>query len=49
MESQRREDAEKVGAAGQSMQGDWTLRVVDAAPVDTGSLDKWSLVIMPAL
>ena len=35
--------------AGQSMQGDWTLRVVDAAPVDTGSLDKWSLVIVPAL
>ena len=35
--------------AGQSMQGNWTLRVVDAAPVDTGSLDKWSLVIVPAL
>ena len=35
--------------AGQAMQGDWTLRVVDTAAVDTGSLDKWSLEIVPAL
>lgn len=35
--------------AGQAMQGDWTLRVVDAAAVDVGTLNKWSLVIVPAL
>ena len=35
--------------AGQAMQGDWTLRVVDTAAVDTGSLNKWSLAIVPAL
>ena len=34
---------------GQAMQGNWTLRVVDTAPVDVGSLNKWSLAIVPAL
>jgi M6 family metalloprotease-like protein len=35
--------------AGQAMQGVWTLRVVDAAAVDVGTLNKWSLAITPAL
>ncbi len=35
--------------AGQSMQGNWTLRVVDMAAVDVGTLNKWSLAIVPAL
>ena len=35
--------------AGQAMQGDWTLRMVDMAAVDTGTLNKWSLAIVPAL
>ncbi len=35
--------------AGQAMQGDWTLRVVDAAAVDVGTLNKWSLMIVPGL
>lgn len=34
--------------AGQPMQGDWTLRVADLAPVDVGTLNKWSLEIVPA-
>ncbi|HET7794627.1 MAG TPA: M6 family metalloprotease domain-containing protein [Rhizobacter sp.] len=34
---------------GQAMQGNWTLRVVDAAAVDVGTLNKWSLTIVPAL
>ncbi|MGY4828469.1 M6 family metalloprotease domain-containing protein [Sphaerotilaceae bacterium SBD11-9] len=34
---------------GQAMQGNWTLRVVDAAAVDVGTLNKWSLAIVPAL
>jgi len=35
--------------AGQAMQGDWTLRVVDAAAVDVGTLNKWSLAVTPSL
>jgi M6 family metalloprotease-like protein len=35
--------------AGQAMQGNWTLRVVDAVAVDVGTLNKWSLSIVPAL
>lgn len=35
--------------AGQTMQGNWTLRVVDAAAVDVGTLNKWPLAITPAL
>ncbi|MBC7954503.1 MAG: proprotein convertase P-domain-containing protein, partial [Cytophagales bacterium] len=34
---------------GQAMQGNWTLRVVDAAAVDVGTLNKWSLAIVPGL
>ncbi len=34
---------------GQSMLGNWTLRVVDAAAVDVGTLNKWSIEIVPAL
>ncbi len=34
---------------GQAMQGNWTLRVADTAPVDVGTLNKWSLAIVPAL
>jgi len=33
---------------GQAMQGNWTLRVVDTAAIDTGTLNKWSLEIVPA-
>ena len=33
----------------QGMQGNWTLRVVDTAAVDVGTLNKWSLAIVPAL
>ena len=33
---------------GQSMQGDWVLRVADLAAVDVGTLNKWSLELMPA-
>jgi subtilisin-like proprotein convertase family protein len=32
---------------GQSMQGNWVLRVADLARVDTGSLNKWSLEVVP--
>ena len=28
---------------GESPNGDWTLRVIDAAPGDIGSLDRWTL------
>jgi subtilisin-like proprotein convertase family protein len=35
--------------AGQPMQGDWTLRVVDTAAIDTGTLNHWSLEIAPML
>ena len=34
---------------GQTMQGNWTLRVVDTAAVDTGRLNKWSVAIVPSL
>lgn len=34
---------------GQAMQGNWTLRVVDSAAVDVGTLNKWSLAIVPGL
>ncbi len=30
---------------GESPNGDWTLRVIDAAPGDIGSLDAWSLTL----
>lgn len=30
---------------GQSVQGDWTLRVQDLAKVDTGKLTRWELII----
>ena len=33
--------------AGQPMQGSWTLRVADAAKIDTGTLNKWSMEILP--
>jgi len=33
---------------GQSMQGNWTLRVADLAAVDVGKLNKWSLELSPA-
>jgi len=33
---------------GLPMQGNWTLRVADLAPVDTGQLNKWSLEIAAA-
>ncbi|MBN2494009.1 MAG: proprotein convertase P-domain-containing protein [Deltaproteobacteria bacterium] len=33
---------------GQVARGSWTLRVSDCAGIDTGSLDRWSLVISPA-
>jgi len=33
---------------GQSMQGNWTLRVADLAAVDVGKLNKWSLELLPA-
>ena len=35
------------GIVGQSLQGNWTLRVADLAPVDVGTLDKWSLELVP--
>jgi subtilisin-like proprotein convertase family protein len=31
--------------AGQDLAGDWTLRVQDLAPADTGRLNRWELVI----
>jgi len=34
--------------AGQSAAGDWTLVVSDQAASDTGTLDSWSLSIVPA-
>jgi len=34
---------------GQAMQGDWTLRVIDTADADIGTLNKWSIAIVPAL
>jgi len=33
---------------GQSMQGNWTLRVADLAVVDIGKSNKWSLELSPA-
>lgn len=33
----------------QNMQGNWTLRVVDTAAIDVGTLNKWSLAIVPAI
>src|SRR5262249_15861110 len=33
---------------GQSMQGNWTLRIADLAAVDVGTLNKWSLELVPA-
>ncbi|TKB26197.1 M6 family metalloprotease domain-containing protein [Desulfopila sp. IMCC35006] len=35
------------GLAGQPIQGTWTLRVTDVARADTGTLNTWSLEIMP--
>lgn len=35
------------GLIGQAMQGNWTMRVADVASVDTGTLNKWSLEIVP--
>lgn len=32
---------------GQPIQGDWSLRVADVARIDVGTLNKWSLEIMP--
>jgi M6 family metalloprotease-like protein len=34
--------------SGQPMQGNWTLRVADLARIDLGTLNKWSLEIVPA-
>lgn len=36
------------GLIGQTMQGNWTLRVADMAQSDVGTLNKWSLEILPA-
>jgi subtilisin-like proprotein convertase family protein len=30
------------------MQGNWVLHVADLAAVDVGTLNKWSLELMPA-
>jgi subtilisin-like proprotein convertase family protein len=32
---------------GMSISGDWTLKVVDKANLDTGNLDSWALVVTP--
>ena len=34
---------------GLPMQGDWVLRVVDRAAIDVGTLNKWSLELLPAI
>lgn len=36
------------GLAGQPIPGNWTLRVADLAPVDQGTLNQWSVEIVPA-
>jgi subtilisin-like proprotein convertase family protein len=36
------------GLVGQSIKGNWTLRIADLASVDVGTLNTWSLEIMPA-
>jgi subtilisin-like proprotein convertase family protein len=36
-----------IALIGQSMQGNWTLRVADLAAVDVGTLNKWSLELTP--
>lgn len=36
------------GFAGASARGEWTLRVVDKAAVDVGTLDHWGLTVTPA-
>lgn len=36
------------GLVGQPITGNWTLRVADLAPVDVGTLNQWSVEIVPA-
>jgi subtilisin-like proprotein convertase family protein len=35
------------GLAGQPIPGNWTLRVADLAPADQGTLNQWSVEIVP--
>ena len=34
--------------AGSAILGNWTLRVADLAAIDTGTLNRWNLKIVPA-
>ena len=33
--------------AGTAVQGTWTLKVADTAAMDSGSVEKWAIVVTP--